>query len=192
MKRKIRCGQISSSLNLHWCGVKLWFHKVITCLLNIMLQSRNQIVNNRLSRSLQNINYSQWERKKTCLPRSGEKSLQDTRDRNEKKPSAIPHQPMVFKMPPIIDKHGSLGHRNDTTQLSFLVGRPSAKPKGNLARREVFKTKRQLKEEEENRTLLKLKITCNSIYMVYLLVDLEAKKLANKIMRNYQRAFFKL
>ena len=60
------------------------------------------------------------------------------------KAEMIQNPPMVFKMPPLTDKFGSIGveSRSEERSESFIVNRPKVK-------KDVFKTKRQLKEEEE-------------------------------------------
>ena len=75
------------------------------------------------------------------------------------KPEMIQNPPMVFKMPPLTDKYGSIGveSRSEERSESFIVNRPKVK-------KDVFKTKRQLKEEEEKRAILRLKIRCMNFF----------------------------
>ena len=76
----------------------------------------------------------------------------------------LQNPPMVFKMPVAKDQFGVLigtsqssrdGSR--TAPALFTVSRP-ANPSSK--RKESFKTQRQLKEEEEQKAILKLKIRC--------------------------------
>lgn len=73
----------------------------------------------------------------------------------------VQNPPMVFKIPPVRDQYGSLGGSSQHTRSaasapSFTVARaPKQAP-----RKDSFKTQRQLKEEEEQKALLKLKIRC--------------------------------
>lgn len=74
----------------------------------------------------------------------------------------IQNPPMVFKMPLVKDQFGVLVGVGGGSQASRSAGPASlftvsrAPPK----RKESFKTQRQLKEEEEKKALLKLKIRC--------------------------------
>jgi hypothetical protein len=76
--------------------------------------------------------------------------------KKNEKPNSSPLPPMIFKMPPIRDNFGSLGlGMKPEEEATILVG---GRPKKDMM---TFKTKRQMKEDDEKNVLIKLKIRCN-------------------------------